>query len=105
MSRLLRNLFLVCSPILLAGCQSPLAPPAAGVNGTVVDAGAHVRVEKAIQPPAPAVAKQVAVMDVSAPASPKTQAPLMATVQKQPESQTGQLADGLMLVFTTFTGH
>jgi hypothetical protein len=110
MSRLLRNLFLVCSAMALAGCQHPLAPSVAwqqpaGVNDAFVDARATVRVENVIQPPAPAVTEQVAVLDVNAPVGVKPQAqPLVASVQKQ-DSQIGQLADGLMQVFATFTGH
>jgi hypothetical protein len=53
------------------------------------------------------VTGQLAVLDVNAPAGVK-QKDSSATsggVQKRTDSQVGQLADGLMLVFTTFTGH
>ena len=106
MSRMLRNLFVVCTPILLAGCQQPLAPSAGAVNNSFVDARTPVRFENTIQHPGPAVPGRIAVLDVSAPvgAKPKDE-PLIASVQRQPDSQVGQLADGLMLVFKTFTGH
>ena len=96
MSRLLRNLFLVCAPIVLAGCQHPLAPSVAGqqsvgANHNLIYGGATA---------------QAGALDMGAKASLQPQdQPLVASVQKQPECLTGQLADGLMLVFTTFTGH
>jgi hypothetical protein len=96
MSQLIRNLILVCSPLLLAGCQHTLAP-------TV---GSSARFDNVTQPPAPVVTERVAALDVGvlAKANPQDES-LIASAQKQPESQTGQLADGLMLVFKTFTGH
>lgn len=96
---------------MLAGCAHPLPPTVAGqrplgVGGSLVEAGAAPRVEKAVQPPAPSVTPQVAKLDVSAPVgtTPKD-AQSGASAQKQPASQVGQLADSLMLVFMTFTGH
>jgi hypothetical protein len=112
MTRLLRNLFFfACAAIVLAGCQHPLAPSVAGqhpVGATYafVDAGTTVRCDNAFQPPAPAVTERADALKVGALESPKPQDErLVASVQKQPVSQTGELADGLMLVFKTFTGH
>jgi hypothetical protein len=111
MSQLLRCLLLASAPIVLAGCQHPLVPSAAAqqpaaANHSLVSAGAASRVGKTIQPPASAVTEQAGVTDVGAKASPTPQGePIVASTQKQPGCLTGQLADGLMLVFTTFTGH
>jgi hypothetical protein len=110
MSTLPRNLFLACSAIVLAGCQHPLASSVAGQQPAIekyayVDAGGPGRVEKATQSESPAVTDQPGVPAVDTTASSKPQSePMIASVQKQPESQTLQLADGLMLVFKTFTG-
>jgi len=111
MSTLLRNLFLACSAIVFAGCQQPLASSGAGQQPAIekyayVDAGGSGRVEKTTQFQSPVVTDQVGVPSLGTAASSKPQGgPLVASVQKEPESQSLQLADGLMLVFKTFTGH
>lgn len=113
MSRLPRNarvLFLVCCPIVLAGCQHPLAPPVAvqqpvRVNHAAVNAETTALVKKTMQFPVPTVKLQTCVLNLGAPNSPKPKDELLAAgVQEQPECLTGQLADGLMLAFKTFTG-
>jgi hypothetical protein len=107
MKRLLRNLCLVCFPILLAGCQHPVAPSfeaqnTFGATYTVV----NVPADKATQAPAPNSTNQTAVLDPSAEAIAKpSDKPAVATTQPKDECLTGQLADGLMLVFKAFTGH
>jgi hypothetical protein len=112
MYRLLRNpsvLFLVCSPILLAGChQRPLAVSVAVQqpvrNHALVDAEVMARVKTAMQFPVPAVEAEACVVDLSVPEIPKPKDELLvASVQKEPECLTGQFADGLMLAFKSLT--
>jgi hypothetical protein len=113
MSRLLRNprrLILFCLPIVLAGCQAPLAPSLATqqpalINQTLADATPVVFFDDATIFPAPSTNEDDAATETNAPASPKpTDAALVTGAQKQPGSLTGQLADSLMTVFKTFTG-
>jgi hypothetical protein len=113
MTRLLRNpyvLFLLCSPIVLAGCQHPLAPPVTARqttwgNHALVDAQLTTPGDEAMQCAAPAVESEVWVLDLGLPDSPKPKdASLVATVQKRPDSLTLQLGDALLLVLKTFTG-
>jgi hypothetical protein len=113
MSRLLRNpreLILLCFPLLLAGCQHPLAPSVAGqqpdrVNLALVDARPVAFVDKSMPFPAPAIKAQACVLKTGAPESPKPKvASPVAAAQKDGDSLTGQLADSLFLVFKTFTG-
>jgi hypothetical protein len=111
MSRLLRNprrLILLCCPILLAGCQHPLAPSMAGqqpgrVNHVLVDARPVVLVDKPMPFPAAADKAQPCMLKTGAAKSPKPK-DISPAAQKDPDSQTGQLADSLFLVFKTFTG-
>jgi hypothetical protein len=131
MSRLLpnlRGLFLLCVPIVLAGCQHPLAPSVAReqptrvnqalvdatpvareqptrVNQALVDATPVAFFDYAMQLTAPAIQSEACVLMTSAPESPKSKdASPVTGVQKQPACLTGQLADSLMDVFKTFTG-
>lgn len=100
-----------CLPIVLAGCQHPMVssvsegqPP--GLTVALIDVVAPVRCENAIEPAAPSAKEQTRMVNVDAKASPKPQdASLVANAQKPSVSQTCELADGLMLVFKTFTGH
>jgi len=113
MSRLLRNpcvLFLVCSPILLAGCQQrPLAASVVvqqpvTVNYFLVDAEAPARVKTAMQFPVSAVKPEACVLGLGVLESPKPKDKLLvASAPNEQEGLTGQLADGLMLVFKTVT--
>jgi hypothetical protein len=58
-----------------------------------------------MQSPVPAVETEARVSDFGVPEIPKAkdESPV-ASVQKEPDCLTGQLADGLMLAFKTFTG-
>src|SRR5271168_3567258 len=113
MSRLLRNprrLILLCAPIVLAGCQSPLAPPLASrspasINQTLADATPVLFLDDAMLIPASDANEQPAVQETTASRIPKPNdaAPVDGT-QKQAAGLTGQLADSLMTVFKTFTG-
>jgi hypothetical protein len=107
MSRLIRNLLLVCSPILLAGCQHPIAPSIARSNVSFINPVAAAPAQKAPQRTRTPVTVQLAALDVNAPVGVKQKAAsaTSGSVPKRTDSQVGQLADGLMLVFTTFTGH
>jgi len=105
-----RVLFLLCLLIVLTGCQHPLAPGVAGrqlavANRASLDAQATERIQIAMQMPAPTVKAVACVSDARAPESrePKAEPPV-AAAQKAPDGLTGQLADGFMLVFETFTG-
>ena len=115
MLRLLRKpcvLFLLCFPFLLAGChQHPLAASipiqqSAGANHAMINAGATVCVEQATLFNLPAETKACALKtETGAPKSPKPkETPLIAGTQKEPDCLTGQLGDGLLLVFKTLTG-
>ena len=114
MSRLLRyarGLFLLCAPIVLAGCQHPLAPSQAGqhpdrVNYALVNATPVTFFDDAIQFPAPAITEEpYFLVETDLPESPQPKdATPVAGVQKQSDCLTGQLADSLMNVFKTFTG-
>jgi hypothetical protein len=104
MKRLLRNCFLVCSPILLAGCQHPGGPAISAAYEPVYGARTTVNFESPVQSPAPVALRRSATPDTTA-APKETEATPTAAVQKRSDSQVGQLADGLMLVFTTLTGH
>jgi hypothetical protein len=96
--------------IVATGCQHPLAPilagpQPAGVNHAMLDAQATARVQKAMQQSAPTVQVMACVAEASAPESPETKTePQVAKAQQKPDCLEGQLADGLMLVFKTFTG-
>lgn len=105
-------LLLACAVIVFTGCQHSLAPLTAwqqplAANNPLIYAGVVLNAETAIQPPLPAVTARPGLLGVDSLASPKPQdKPLVPTIQKKrPESQTGQAADGLLDVFTTFTGH
>jgi len=83
--------------MVLVGCQHPLAPSIAG------------RDKEAVQFPAPVAGAQDCLLDfldlaVPESAAPQDQSPV-ASVQKEPECLTGELADGVMQVFKVFTGH
>ena len=98
MLRFLRNLVFVCAPILIVGCASPNRPS--------MTAGPKVSFVMTTQSPSAAFA-ETDKRDSAAPpvAAPKPQnASLVATSQPQQDSLTGQLADGLLSVFKTFTG-
>ncbi len=114
MSRLLRVprvFFLLCSPIVLAGCQGPLAPSVAGTQPArmdlaLADTDAPVRVGYAIQSPAPAVEATVRVSDLTLPEIPKPKdVSPVAAVKKEPECATVQLGDAFLHLLKTFTGH
>jgi hypothetical protein len=113
MSRLLRNprrLILLCAPIVLAGCQSPLAPslaapPPPSINQALADATPVLFFDDAMLIPAPDASEQATVQETKASQIPKANdaAPVDST-QKKSDGLTGQLADSLMTVFKTFTG-
>jgi hypothetical protein len=113
MSRLLRNprrLILLCAPIVLAGCQSPLAshltaPPPPSINQALADATPVLFFDDAMLIPASDANELPAVQETTASqiSKPKDAVPVDGT-QKQSDGLTGQLADSLMMVFKTFTG-
>jgi hypothetical protein len=113
MSRLLRNprrLILLCAPMVLAGCQSPLAPPLAAppppsINQALADTTPVLFFDDAMLIPASDAYEQPAVKETTASQIPKPNdaAPAEGN-QKQSAGLTGQLADSLMTVFKTFTG-
>ncbi|HEY3856753.1 MAG TPA: hypothetical protein VGO67_20400 [Verrucomicrobiae bacterium] len=98
MLRNLRTLVLVCAPILIVGCASPNRPS--------MLAGPKVSFVMTPQSSAPVVADtEKHDSDAPAVASPKPQdAKIVAASQPQQDSLTGQLADGFLAVFKTFTG-
>jgi cell division septation protein DedD len=106
MSRWVRNLILVCTPIIFGGCAHPLAssfvePQHIGATYSFADSAAIAPTDKSNQLPAPSSTEQA-----DAPASPKpADKPQVASAQTRPEGLTCQLADSLMQVFKTFTGH
>jgi hypothetical protein len=108
MTKLLANrcVLFLCSSIVLAGCAQPLAPslPAQqpAINHSLLDAQATARIQKAIPNLTPPVQAQACLAAPDAP-KPKDKAPVPMPA-KAPDL-TGQLADSLMLVFKTFTGH
>jgi len=113
MSQLLRSprrLILLCCPVLLAGCQHPLAPSLAGqqpgrVNHVLVDARPVVLVDNPIPFPAAANQAEPCVLKAGAPECRKrTDTSTAPAIQKVPDSQAAELADSLFLVFKTFTG-
>jgi hypothetical protein len=113
MSRLLRNprrLILLCVPIVLAGCQAPLAPSMsrqqpASINQTLVDATPVVFFDDAMLLSATDKDEEASAQETGKPESPKpANAASVAGPQQQSDCLTGQLADSLMLVFKTFTG-
>jgi hypothetical protein len=116
MFRLLRKpcvLFLLCFPFLLAGChQHPLAASipgrqSAGANTAAINAGATVCVEQATIFTLPAVETKDGALktETGAPKSPRPkEGSLIAGTHKEPDCLTGQLGDGLILVFKSFTG-
>ena len=97
-------------PILLAGCQHPQAPSVAleqpyRSNHAFVQTKAVVLVDKSTQCPTCAVKTEAPVLKASAPPNLKSiDAVPIAGCAKQEDCLTGQLADGLMNVFKTFTG-
>jgi hypothetical protein len=99
MLRSLRNLVFVCAPILIVGCASPHRPSMA--------AGPKVSFVMTIQAPLPHLADAEKVeLKAPAPVTPKPQdAKLVADSQPPEASQAGQLADGILQVFKSFTGH
>ena len=116
MFRLLRKpcvLFILCCPFVVAGChQHPCAtsladPQPVRAKHAAVDAGATVCVEQAMLFTLPVVETKACALktETGAPKSPQPKdAPLIAGTQKEPDCLMGQLGDGLLLVFKTFTG-
>jgi hypothetical protein len=105
-----RCLFLLCAPLVLAGCQHPLAPAFAGhqparINRNAVDATPVMFSDEAWQFSALAMTAEPCVFNIDGVDSnpPKEASPVVA-VQKEQDCLTGQLADSLMNVFKTFTG-
>ncbi|MGP8201891.1 MAG: hypothetical protein ACLQU4_20565 [Limisphaerales bacterium] len=73
----------------------------------MINAGATVCVEQATLFNIPLVETEACALktDTGASKSPKPKdTPLIAGTQKEPDCLTGQLGDGLLLVFKTFTG-
>lgn len=92
MSRFLKNgsiLLGACSVILLAGCAAPMAPQVAKNQPSASQAEAKVR---------------VSASESTTSSDSKTSGQPTAT-QKEPESLTSQLADSIVNVLGTFTGH
>ncbi|HEX3721054.1 MAG TPA: hypothetical protein VH595_24150 [Verrucomicrobiae bacterium] len=91
MSRFLKNgsmLLGVCSVILLAGCAAPMAPEIAKNQPSASQADATIRVSAS-----------------ESPTSSDSKPPGQPAAQKQSESLTGQLADSIVNILGTFTGH
>jgi hypothetical protein len=92
MARLLKTqvvLLGVCAAILVTGCAAPMAPQMSKNQPSASQAEVKIRVS-ASESPKPLDSKD------------STQS---AASQKQQESLTGQLADSLVNVLATFTGH
>jgi hypothetical protein len=107
-SRSQRCLFLLCAPLMLAGCQHPLAPSFARqspplMNQVLVEGTPKAFFDDALPFPELVMLEETSVVNTDEGAKRKDTAPATA-VQKQPDGLTGQLADSLMDVFKTFTG-
>ena len=113
MKRLLRKpfvLLLLCSLIVLAGCQHPLAPAIAGrqmADGArdSVDAQGAEPTDYTMEYTAPAFEWETCALDLGSPPCPaaKDQPPVVV-VQKKSDCLTCQLGDALVLVLKTFSG-
>jgi len=104
-------MILTCLPMVLAGCQHTVDPSFAGqntfgANYTLVTTSAPEAAQKATQPVGTTITNAPAAVSASgAQATPKLpDKPVAVAAQPKDDCLTGQLADGLMLVFKTFTG-
>ena len=115
MSRLLRNswvLLLACSPIVLPGCQHPLAPSAARqrparIGQTLVATDATTCGTRTRQFSAPIAGAEVCALDLDLDLAESPQPkdePAAASVQKEPECATVQLGDDFAHLLKLFTG-
>jgi hypothetical protein len=112
MLRLLRNprvLVLLCSAIVLVGCQHPLAPSVAGhqpagVSYALADTGTPALVRASLRFPATTNKAEVCMAKTGSPESPKPKGEsLVGNSQQNPECLTVQLGDALLEVFKTLT--
>jgi hypothetical protein len=111
MSRLLRNgcgLFLACLPIVLGGCQQPLAPAVAQQQPAVasealVGAGATASLGKTMPFPLPALEAEPCVLELNLLEDPQDK-PLLASVPREPECATVQLGDTFLHLLKAFSG-
>ena len=110
LSRIPNVLFLVCAPIVLAGCQHPLAHSVAeqqnaGLNGALISAEPAGHVRKATQSPAPVVETQVCMLDSGwmECSEPADEAPA-PEVQKQPEHPLVEMGNDIVDLLKIFTG-
>jgi hypothetical protein len=110
--RLLRNprvLLLLCSPILLAGCQHPQVATSSHqqftpVNYTFVESTASPRTKTSFQSASPAIKPEPYVLKTVVSNSPKPKyESLVASSPKQSDCLTLQLGDALLDAFKTFT--
>jgi hypothetical protein len=113
MSRLLRNphvLFLVCSQIVLVGCQHPLASSVAknhpaGMNMALFSAEATGRVRTAAQRPQPGVEADDGVSGSGLTESPKPKdEPPLPKVQNESEHPIVQMGNDFVELLKIFTG-
>jgi hypothetical protein len=106
----LRVLILSCVPIVLAGCQSAVAPSVAGphfamANHPLIEVKNVAPARKAMPSPALVVKAAPCVLKSNAPVSakPKDESPV-ADAQKDQGCLTVELGDALLLVFKSCTG-
>jgi hypothetical protein len=96
-------LLLACSPIVLAGCQHPLAP--AQTNPAWVHAEATDRVKTSMPLPATSVEEGDFATELDSPGSLRpNEASQVASSQKEPEHLTLELGDAFVLLLKTMTG-
>jgi hypothetical protein len=105
----LRLLCLLCFPIVLAGCQHPLASSGAGKqasweNRSLAYAGRPELIKTSLKFPSSAIKPQASLQKTFSSKGPQpADEPLMAVTLKEPECLTIELGDALMQVFKTFT--
>jgi hypothetical protein len=111
MAKLIRNrgtFILACLPIVLAGCQQPLAPSLGqrppDASFAMADAGANLRLAKVTPSASPTDAADPSDTELYLLDDPQNET-LVASVQKEPPSATLQLGDAFVHLLKTFSGH
>jgi hypothetical protein len=108
MLRWLRNLCVFCSAIVLAGCQQPSMHSVArqqpsAISGGLFDADTPDEAGKAMEF-SPAIVEPCA-LDLVSPENPNPPTePVVASVQKEPESSAVQLGDDFVHLLKIFSG-